>query len=493
MNNIKLFVHGVPVGHEMYGCDTIGETDYLKQFYDLKLESSFALIIDIIDGISYYTYVRKNNFSNCEGRPNSYFGITISFGRSLCDNVYMLYKILDSIYKQVIVGGGIVNESKTGAIFAVRQLEGTTIKNTDIIAVLKNIAIKNIDQHIGDSFSPIEKSITTRGKALFNLGEVDSPAFKESVLAKQVYVSSEFKSNTKALMEMEQKFHPLESEKNQLLKENESYKEKVAQLESEITRLTTEHANAEGKASKKYKEKIEELESQLKTLEDQNLGYKKIIDEACENIDLIDVPSQKLMRLLASRFREENKKSNNKDIKGYKETRKSNKEIPWHKICNTILLSAILIVSVITLYRSYNVITDNPKAEISTTDTVATGQNNNTFVDDTTDVASSSTAVAVQSPTTITYDKVSTCRINIIGGSDTLDKNKLYRLNLKKTDGTNANVPQGSWFIEPANLLIIKNNSFSIPKGVQSGTNIQITYVSSEDSSDRKTRTVKVK
>ena len=37
MNNVKLFVHGVPVGHEMYGCDTKDETDYLKQFYDLKL------------------------------------------------------------------------------------------------------------------------------------------------------------------------------------------------------------------------------------------------------------------------------------------------------------------------------------------------------------------------------------------------------------------------------------------------------------------------
>lgn len=496
MNNIKLFVHGVPVGHEMYGCDTKDENDYLKQFYDLKLDSSFALVIDIVDGTSYYTYVRKNNFSNCEGRPNSYFGITISFGKKLCDNVYMLYKILDSIYKQVIVGGGIINESKTGASFAVRQIEGTTIKNTDIIAVLKNIAIKNIDQHIGDSFTPIEKSVTTRGKAQFNLEEVDSPAFRESVLSKQVYVSSEFKSNTKALMDMEQKFHPLETEKNQLLKENDSYKEKVAQLESEITRLTTEHANAEGKASKKYKEKIEELESQLQTLKAKNLDYKKIIDEACENIDLIDVPSQKLMRLLASRFREENKKGDNKDIKAHKETRSSNKEIAWHQICNTILLCAVLIVSVITLCRSCNFIGGN-----STTETTIAAKEAEEVAEDTTSVVGDNVERREDVPAPepepvpapITYDKVSDCRINIVGGSDNLDKNKVYTLNLKKADGKPANVPDGDWIIEPASLLIISKNSFSIPEEVQGGTNIQITYVSSDDPSDKKIRTVKVK
>ena len=374
MNNVKLFVHGVPVGHEMYGCDTKDETDYLKQFYDLKLESSFALVIDIVDGTSYYTYVRKNNFSNCEGRPNSYFGITISFGQNTCNNVYMLYKILDSIYKQVIVGGGIINESKAGASFVVRQLEGTTIKNNDIIAVLKNIVNKYIDQHIGESFSPIEKPITTKGKVQFNLEEVDSPAFRESVLSKQVYVSSEFKSNTKALIDLEQKMHPLENEKNRLLTENDSLEKKISQQEIEITRLTNEQANAEGKASRKYKEKISGLEKQLETVKAENLDYKRIIDEARENIDLIDVPSHKLMRLLASRFREDNKKGDNKDIEIHKKTRSSNKGIAWHQICNTILLFAIFVVSIITLCRSYNVISSNPQTGQTIKDTTQTEQ-----------------------------------------------------------------------------------------------------------------------
>ena len=472
---MKLFVHGVPVGHEMYGCDTMGENDYLKQFYDLKLESSIALIIDIVDGTSYYTYVRKNNFSNCEGRPNSYFGITISFGPYTCNNVYMLYKILDSIYKQVIVGGGIVKESGSGASFAVRQLEGTTIKNNDIIVVLKNIVKKNIDQHIGESFSPIEKPITTKGKVQFNLEEVDSPAFRESVLSKQVYVSSEFKSSTRALIEMEHKLHPLENDKDRLSRENISFKGKVAQQEKEIIRLTKEHANAEGKASKKYQEKINDVESQLETVKTENLDYKKIIDEARENIDLIDVPSQKLMRLLASRFREENKNRNNKDIKVHKETRSSNQKIAWNRICNTLLLCAILIVSIITLCRSHNVITDNPKDEISIKDSAA--------IDTTAAVPDS-----ISSP----YDKVSECNIDIIDGSNQLDKKKKYGLHLMRNDGTNAeaNVPQGYWIIEPASFI---KCFFSIHDTVPSGTNIQITYVSSKDPNDKKTRTVKVR
>ncbi len=481
MNNIKLFVHGVPVGHEMYGCDTIGETDYLKQFYDLKLESSFALIIDIVDGISYYTYVRKNNFSNCEGRPNSYFGITISFGSNTCNNVYMLYKILDSIYKQVIVGSGIVNESNTGASFAVRQLEGTTIKNNDIIVLLKNIVKKNIEQHIGESFSPIEKPITTKGKVQFNLEEVDSHAFRESVLSKQVYVSSEFKSSTKALIEMEQKLHSLENDKHRLSGENVSFKDKISQQETEINKLTKEHANAEGK----YQDTINDLKSQLETVKAENLNSKRIIDEAQKYIDLIDVPSQKLICLLASRFREESEKGNNKNIKVHQETRSSNKRIPWHQICNTLLLCAILIVSIITLCRFYNV------AEINK---AAKKPEDNAFVGGTTDVASSDTVVAVQSPTLPPYDKVSECRIDIIGGSDTLKTDVQYKLKLKrKEDDNDANVPEGSWEIAPDSLVDISENSFSIHNNVRSGTNIQITYISSIDQGDKKTRTVKVK
>ena len=401
----------------------------------------------------------------------------------------MLYKILDSIYKQVIVGSGIVNESNTGASFSVRQLEGTTIKNNDIIVVLKNIVKKNIDQHIGESFSTIEKPITTKGKVQYNLEEVDSPAFRESVLSKQVYVSSEFKSSIKSLIEMEQKLHPLENDKDRLSRENVSFKEKIAQQEREINRLTKEHANVEGKASKKYQDTINDLKNQLETVKAKNLDYERIIDEARENMDLIDAPSQKLMRLLASRFREENNKGNNKDIKVNKETRSSNKKISWHQICNTLLLCAILIVSIITLCCSNNFIDNNPKAEKSLTDLPATRQDDNASENDTTDVASN----ANQSSIPLPNDKVSQCRIDIKGGSDVLKRNVEYQLNLKRQDGKDANVPEGSWRIAPDSLVDIKKNSFSIRNDVRSGTNIQITYTSSIDKKDKITRTVKVK
>ena len=36
MVKIKVYIHGVPIGHEMCGCETKEERKYLEQFYDLK-------------------------------------------------------------------------------------------------------------------------------------------------------------------------------------------------------------------------------------------------------------------------------------------------------------------------------------------------------------------------------------------------------------------------------------------------------------------------
>lgn len=84
MEQFKLYVHGVPIGHEI--CPEDMEEDYLKEFYshDKDIKVSSYMQIDVLDDKSFYTYLHKKNVSSQIGRPGSYLGITICFNKQYC-------------------------------------------------------------------------------------------------------------------------------------------------------------------------------------------------------------------------------------------------------------------------------------------------------------------------------------------------------------------------------------------------------------------------
>lgn len=470
MKDFKIFVHGVPVGHEMCGYDTEDEKDYLKQFYDIKIDSASAMVIDIVEGVSYYTYlhkyVKEGDFTNCEGRPGSYFGITVSFGKETCDNVFMLNTILDSIYKQIIVGN-VVKETKSGSSFMVRQLEKVTINNNNLLNLLRALLQKHISERIGDAFSNIESSITTKGKSKYSLSEVDSPAFREQVKMRQVIVSPEFQSGSKLILELEQKITPLETEKSRLKTENETLKEERKQLQAEVTRLTAEQAKAEGNIKKRLQDEKKQLQDSLNTVTAERDALQNTINEARKNIDLIDEPSKELMRLLASRFRKEDAHNNPKMPKNNNEDGKKNSYVLWTLVFNSILLLGLLVISLLPLYHSFgNDSNDNIDGDQQEqVENVEQGSSDDIKDNEIADNGDQDESYDGSSYDTPVYDNINDCWINIVNlkNREELKKGASYQLTVMIGKGDAAKVarlPDGSW--SSTSGIVISGKSFKL-------------------------------
>lgn len=485
MKSIKILVHGVPVGHEMFGYDRDDEKSYLKEFYDIKIDSSSAMVTDIIEGNSYYTYIRKyvnesgNDFTNCEGRPGSYFGITICFSKETCDNVYMLYNILDSVYRQKIVGT-IIKETKTGSAYLVREIEKVTFGDKSILSWLTIVLEKKIEELIGNSFTSIQSPITTKGKTKFNLAEVDSPIFRDSVRSKQVILSPEFSSSSKLVSDFEQKIGPLETEKNRLKKSNEELSEDLKKLRIDFENFKKAQERSEGSTKKQFEEQIKKLKEDLETTTSERDKLQETINKARKNIDLIDEPSSELMRLLASRFREDDKKSNPKRTENNPKDRSKNSFISWAPVLNCILLFCIIILCVIMLLRmenNNNRIVGN-QDQYSVADTLKSKSVETPSDNPSQEQTLSGDDVNVEVEETFTFDDFKACKINVTNYSGTggLQKNKKYGLNLVRiTDSKKANVPDGAWISTEG--ATVNKNILTVNEDATPGTNILVKYV----------------
>ena len=389
----------------------------------------------------------------------------------------MLYNILDSVYRQKIVGT-IIKETKTGSAYLVREIEKVTFGDKSILSWLTIVLEKKIEELIGNSFTSIQSPITTKGKTKFNLAEVDSPIFRDSVRSKQVILSPEFSSSSKLVSDFEQKIGPLEIEKNRLKKTNEELTENLRKLKIDYENLAKAQEKSEGSAKKKYEEKIKNLEEDLKTITSDRDKLQELIDKARKNIDLIEEPSNELMRLLASRFREDDKKSNPKRTGNNPKDRSKNSIISWAPVLNCILLFCVIILCVIMLLRmenNNNRIVGN-QDQYSVADTLKSESVETPSDNPSQEQTLSGDDVTVEE--TFTFDDFKACKINVTNYSGTggLQKNKKYGLCLVRiTDSKKANVPDGAWISTEG--ATVSKNILTVNKDATPGTNILVKYV----------------
>lgn len=482
MVKIKVYIHGVPIGHEMCGCETKEERKYLEQFYDLKSTADTLLVIDILEGISYYTYLKKGNFTNQEGRSNSYFGITVSFGNQTCDNVYVLYDIIEQVYTKVVLKT-LVKESNNGASFIVRQIETAKIQNFSAIDFITQIVEKNIINLIGEAFTPINGSISTSGRISFNLAEIDSPLFHNAVNTKRVIVSANFPSSSYALVALNQKIAPIQNENSQLKGENELLHKNEEVLKNEINDLRLQLKQAEENSSQKHRDQLSKLQQELDQVIEERNSLKDKMDKAVEAIDLIQEPSEKLMRLLASRFRKEGSLDNQCSAKENHPNWKKDKYLAWLPVCNTILLlfacvfSIVIICSLRHSFVNANVddVKENQIAQqVGTEDSIEACD---------TAATDSPTYDNVSSNPITEYDDCSKCKIDIENFSEDkgLEKGTNYMLSIMystKIKGRKitrlANLPSGEYEVNgPASVV---NNQLTLLPEAKTGDLVLLSY-----------------
>lgn len=483
MEQFDLYVHGVPVGHEICGCNE--EIDYIKGFYnhDVKVEVSSLLQIDIVNGKSFYTYLRKKNVRNAEGRPGSYFGLTVSFPDRYCTNVQMLYEILDAIYRQVCVNNLIKSETG-GDRFLVKQISTSSYKNHSIVEYIKAVFQNNLESL---RFDALKGSVNSSSETRFNLKEVDSPLFRETLKTKRILVSPEYGTASVAYSNLLKELKPIKDANVQLERANAQLTESNENLSNEVARLEKELAESNASASKKYKKQLDELQAQLKECEQEREKLDAKIREATSAVDLIDEPFKKLTRLLAGRFQEKDEKAGKKPSEVHSAGWTKHSIKTWFAVVNLILLLCLLGLcwngfrTISQLSESVTMMQNNLQM---TDGTVLNEDDTIDMPEETNKTEEVKEAEGEEEPV---YDKYEECRIDISNYSN-LSAGTSHILSIKKGQQA-ANVPRGTWEATPG--ITINGNAFIVNNDISTPLNIQIYYTVNNKHVITRTITVK--
>lgn len=481
MEQFDLYVHGVPIGHEICGCNE--NLDYIKGFYnhDVKVEVSTLLQIDIVNGKSFYTYLHKKNVRNAEGRPGSYFGLTVSFSNKYCTNVQMLYSILATIYKKICVNNLIKTDSD-GERFLVKQISTCSYKNHPVVEFIKAAFGNNLENLHFDALKGSENSKT---EAKFNLQEVDSPLFHETLKNKRILVSPEYETASVAYNNLLKEFEPIKSANAQLKLSNAQLTENKDNLSKEVVRLEKELADSTTSAN----EKLEDLQTQLKEYEQEKDKSHAQIEEATRTADSIGELSKKLTRLLAGRFQEKDEKVRKELSEDYSTNRTKHPKTPWISMGSIILLLTVVCLcsyccySVSKLSESVAMILEKIPQDILTADSTSV------FPQTEEGIIIQETEIGTEQQT---YDKYEDCRIDISPSPDSnghIKKGQTYTLSVVvRRTNTKATVPKGTWKGSSNDVDIIEN-TFKV-NNISTPTNIQIYY--NVNGKDEITRTIMV-
>ncbi|MGM9851457.1 MAG: hypothetical protein ACI306_04870 [Muribaculaceae bacterium] len=121
--DIKLYVHGVPNGQNIWG-NPGTDKPYILAFYGLhnQLEASDQMLVEIRDAMAYYTYIYSDNkLQDKDGRPGGYLALTVRINQyySYIQNIYHL---LEAAFNSYIVGH-ILEPTAGGYRFMIAQFD----------------------------------------------------------------------------------------------------------------------------------------------------------------------------------------------------------------------------------------------------------------------------------------------------------------------------------------------------------------------------------
>lgn len=494
MRQFELYIHGVPVGHDVCGSDK--DLEYINSFYnyDDNISVKDILQIDVLNNETFYTYLHKKDVRNVEGRHGSYCAITISFKGEYCTNVKMLYNILDTIYKQVCTGSLITSDSH-GELFLVREIASCMYKGRTIYDCVDTIIKNNLDSL---HFKPLEGNYRRKSNVDYSLQEVDSPAFQEAMKCGRVLVSPEYGATLDKLNQLLSKQEPLVQQNISLKKDKEALVQQNSDLSEEIKSLRKQLSDSTSSFKQRYEKERQELKEKLKQSNEAKGILEEKIRKASEEIDLIEVPFQKLSRLMARRFRDETNDVRKEVRSTNTEPRTTNKKTLWIQGAIIILLLCVSAFSVFAFYslqdtmEKLNSIAVTEKTSATEDDTASVGS---------TVVSPEVNTEELEASLDNSNTALKTDYIDIAGfdGSIGAKKDKKYTLSIKRRIGKHGNMTindtRGHWESSTGKDsipgIIINENTFSVDQNATPNTFVVISYV--VDGLFEISRTIKIK
>ena len=428
MNTFDTYIHGTPRGHQIWGAEK--NHDYINQFYnhDLQIDDKVFIQGDICAGRSFYTYIRRQNLFDVEGRPNAFFAITVSFNRAYCTNVFKLYKLFDAVYNQLCIGP-IINQFSDSEKFIVPDFKVAHSGNRLTVEKIQLVLHQKIEELIVPYLTAITSGDTfNKAKRTFSLLDVDSPAFFDLFQKYSIIISPTIQSSIITYENISNNLKEVMLQRNTLLDTNNKLQLEISSLSQEKKSLSKQLHTSHLSTKKKYEAKIDQLQQDLNaiTTERDKLKYK--IDEASILFERIDEPIQKLSHVLAERFSEKYQEKVEEPTNSKASVSKKTFYKTWRNWFNSILLIIIFICCCAILFTVLK-----SKNTSSTFTETATAQINDSQV--------SHTKQEDENPSNVTWEEYS---IDIKNGGYNLRKNKTYKLRIMK-DGNVVNDLNEAW------------------------------------------------
>lgn len=146
--DIKLYVHGVPNGQNIWG-NPGTDKPYILAFYGLhnQLEASDQMLVEIRDAMAYYTYIYSDNkLQDKDGRPGGYLALTVRINQyySYIQNIYHL---LEAAFNSYIVGHILESTAAGGYRFKIVQFDQENDLLSKLEEEIKNYLINFSSNH----------------------------------------------------------------------------------------------------------------------------------------------------------------------------------------------------------------------------------------------------------------------------------------------------------------------------------------------------------
>lgn len=502
MNTFEVYIHGNPYGQQIAGSEK--NREYVRKFYSYSRDASrrkekAILVIEKCAGDVYYTYLRPYGICDSQGRPNAFFGLTLSFNKAYCSRVYKLFQILEAVYEQVCLNS-ILEISGNVEKYLVGDFESAQKDNKSTVDVILDVLNHKIPELLAQYIQSVSKTNDTYDitSKVISLMDVDSPVFMEYFEKYSIIVSPNLQSASIA-------YEAVARQKDVLTTEN-------AKLQSEISSLTSEmmslkkNINSAHVNSPRHSQDKKNLKEDLERISEERDRLRDKIDEAEKSIKIIEEPFQKLIQLLSGRFLEKSERFHkNIDIESKEDSSVYSTQL-WPEWANRILLGLVFIlccvILVVVLRNGKGQPVNKDAVAMETSDSIAKVNQNNGH-----SLAQSSNSNSGLSEESAEYDLWENCYINIKGGDENLILGRSYGVEMvrfqngsivKDENGHNiiAHVPDGKWTLKIGDVDIpIDANSayFTIDRESYKDKQVIISYVVNDQPVKNLTCTVREK
>ena len=406
---IKVYFHGRPAGQDFWPAENqIINSDliYLKSFLDYKVGSkeSSVMIIDQINGNSYYTYLHRKNFFEKGGRSDSYCAITICFEKKICKNTITLYNLLDQAYN-FLSKNNILSKTSNEEKFLVNSYS----EKSDVFIKCAEIIKTNLDKlEASENITNIDTRSTS--VSIYSLKEVDSELFREDARKTKIIISADYQPR---FTNLEIQNAELKQQLNQIgLKHTKDLEEKEKAHREEIARYNNQLAKKDAT--------ISDLNNKIKVAEAKIAELEKLIGNSpiAKKWNELKPEIEKFVGLWTQKFQIK------QGIKPPKSAMLSINKIVTYT--NTLLLVVILILSLNKCKAPGSPLVDIPENESNNTESVVENQTMQSQQTETPETEE------YNSTENLDNESVKTYKINIGGynGTGNLKPKWQYTLNL---------------------------------------------------------------